>query len=128
MYKYFQLCVYTNTLLHNPSLQMSIYVQLVNSELVAKNCKCRCEELGIPYYRLSPKLDEVCQICTFPKHRTWEYVYIYIFRLYIVTDTHRLKLLYSYGYYYYNNKPRPQALLCARVIIASDHLQTHHAQ
>ena len=33
--------------------------QLVNSELVAKNCKSRCEELGIPYFRLSPKLNTV---------------------------------------------------------------------
>lgn len=33
--------------------------QLVNSEIVAMNCKSRCEEIGIPYYRLSPKLDEV---------------------------------------------------------------------
>jgi predicted acylesterase/phospholipase RssA len=32
---------------------------LVNSELVAKNCKSRCEELGIPYFRLSPKLNTV---------------------------------------------------------------------
>lgn len=27
--------------------------------MVAKNCKVRCAEQGIPYYRFSPELDEV---------------------------------------------------------------------
>ena len=33
--------------------------QLVESEMVAKNCKSRCEERGIPFYRFSPNLDDV---------------------------------------------------------------------
>ena len=34
-------------------------MQLVESEAVAKNCRSRCEEQGILFYRISPKLDEV---------------------------------------------------------------------
>ena len=33
--------------------------QLVESESVAENFKSRLTELGIPYYRFSPQLDEV---------------------------------------------------------------------
>ena len=36
-----------------------LFYQLVESEAVAKNCKSRCEEQGILFYRFSPKLDEV---------------------------------------------------------------------
>ena len=34
-------------------------MQLVESEMVAENCKSRCEEQGIPFYRFSPHLKEV---------------------------------------------------------------------
>ena len=33
--------------------------QLVESEAVAKNTRSRLKELGIPFYRMSPHLDEV---------------------------------------------------------------------
>lgn len=35
------------------------FTQLVESEMVAENCKSRCEEQGIPFYRFSPHLKEV---------------------------------------------------------------------
>ena len=34
-------------------------LQLVESEIVADNCKSRCAEQQIPFYRFSPQLDEV---------------------------------------------------------------------
>ena len=34
-------------------------LKLVESEMVAMNCKSRCEEQGIPFYRLSPILTEI---------------------------------------------------------------------
>ncbi len=42
------------TTTHTPSLS-----QLVESEIVADNCKSRCAEQQIPFYRFSPQLDEV---------------------------------------------------------------------
>ena len=35
------------------------FLQLVESEMVAENCKSRCEEQGIPFYCFSPHLKEV---------------------------------------------------------------------
>lgn len=34
-------------------------MQLVESEIVAKNCQMRCHEQDIPYYRFSPQLNHV---------------------------------------------------------------------
>lgn len=34
-------------------------VQLVESEMVAENCRSRCLEQGIYHYRFSPQLEEV---------------------------------------------------------------------
>ena len=36
-----------------------ILMQLVESEIVAKNCQVRCNEQNIPYYRFSPHLNQV---------------------------------------------------------------------
>ena len=33
-------------------------MQLVESEIVARNCEARCREQGIPFFRFSPTLDE----------------------------------------------------------------------
>lgn len=38
---------------------MQFSLQLVESEIVAKNCSMRCHEQNIPYYRFSPQLSQV---------------------------------------------------------------------
>ena len=49
--------VYVHTdFLH--TIPLSLLLQLVESEMVAKNTKARCEGQGTPYYRFSPKLAE----------------------------------------------------------------------
>lgn len=40
-------------------LLLTLPLQLVESEMVAKNCSMRCHEQGIPYYRFSPHLSQV---------------------------------------------------------------------
>ena len=47
-------------------VQLSVYLlvyclQLVESEIVAKNCRSRCEEQKIPFYRFSPHLHDGIQ-------------------------------------------------------------------
>ena len=41
------------------NMVISLCVQLVESEIVADNCRSRCAEQGIPFYRFSPQLKEM---------------------------------------------------------------------
>ena len=34
------------------------FIQLVESETVAEKCRVTCQQLGIPFFRLSPHLDK----------------------------------------------------------------------
>ena len=36
-----------------------VIIQLVESEMVSRNCHSRCKEQGIAYYRFNPKLEQV---------------------------------------------------------------------
>ena len=37
----------------------AFFPQLGESEVIADNCRSRCKEQGIDYYRLNPRLEEV---------------------------------------------------------------------
>lgn len=44
---------------HKCHIFLCFLLQLVESEIVAKNCNMRCHEQNIPYYRFSPQLNHV---------------------------------------------------------------------
>ena len=37
-------------------------LQICRTEAITANCRSRCEELGIPFYRLSPQLQECVKL------------------------------------------------------------------